>query len=426
MARDFPAEVEVVIVGAGPAGSTLAYYLAQCGVDAITLEKAEFGRDKVCGDGLTPNAVAELLLMGVDTSRWHRNYGLRTFGGGRTIEIPWPELTSMPSYGMAVPRTVFDKTLVEHAQAHGARIEARVDVVEPIVHEKSGRAIGVRYRDLREGRDAPICEMKARVVVDAGGVAARMATKMGREKIMSRPMGVAVRTYFESPRTDDPLMESHLELWDGEPGKSELQPGYGWVFPLGDGTVNVGLGSLTPTAHPSGVDHRGLFKAWTAHTPKEWQFDKEHQRGRLAGAAIPMAFNRKPHYASGLLLIGDAGGMVSAFNGEGIAYAMRSARIAAQVLITALARESYYATEKVLYSYPREMQLELGGYHTLGRGFAHLISKPEIMRVCVQHGLGHPTLMRFVMKLLSDCYDRRDGDWMDRLITALAAIAPKS
>ncbi|HLS72605.1 MAG TPA: geranylgeranyl reductase family protein [Actinomycetaceae bacterium] len=424
-------DADVIVVGAGPAGSATAYYLARTGLDVLLLEKSTFPRDKVCGDGLTPRAVAELIRMGVPTPEsegWIRNWGLRTYGAGHRIEIPWPELAEMPSYGLAKARMNLDETLARHAVTGGARLVEGAAVTGPVRHERSGRIQGVTVRavDAKGRRTGEERTYRARVVVDAGGVSARLATTMGIEKNDNRPMGVAIRTYFKTPRHDDPMMESHLELWDGEPGKSNLQPGYGWIFALGDGTANVGLGSLSSTAKPTKLDYKGLFAQWMRNAPPEWEFTPENQIGPLRSAALPMAFNRKPHYSQGLLLVGDSGGMVSPFNGEGIAYALQSGRIAADVISQALVRTTPYAMEKALVTYPKILADELGGYFTLGQGFARLIERPEIMRACVKYGLPRPVLMRFVMKLLSDGFDRRDGDWMDRLISVLSKAAPTS
>lgn len=415
-------QADAVVVGAGPAGSSTAHYLAMAGLRVLLLEKSAFPRDKVCGDGLTPRAVAELVRMGVDTSGWARNTGLRAVGGGRTIELPWPETASLPNFGLACPRAELDAALAAKAQESGAVLRENVTVVGPILHERSGRVIGVKAKSAER---EPLA-FKAPVVVDAGGVSARLATAVGREKAMNRPMGVAYRTYFRSGRSADSVMESHLELWKGKPGKSDLMPGYGWIFPLAGGIVNVGLGSLSSTAKATGLDYRGMFKAWMANAPSGWGFTEENQVGRLRGAALPMAFNRKPHYADGLLLVGDAGGMVSPFNGEGIAYALQAGRLAADAIAQAHSRPTITAKDRALAAYPAAMREELGGYYSLGRAFARLIERPRIMHMCVAHGLPRPTLMRLVMRLLSDCYDRRGGDWMDRLISALAKVAPKA
>jgi flavin-dependent dehydrogenase len=141
-------------------------------------------------------------------------------------------------------------------------------------------------------------------------------------------MGVAVRRYYESPRHDDDMLESWLEL---RADNGDLLPGYGWVFGVGDGTSNVGLGILNTTKAWQDTDYKKLLSAWTGGMPREWQFDEAHATGPVRGGALPMGFNRTPHYSRGVLLVGDAGGAVNPFNGEGIAYAMESGFLAAEV-----------------------------------------------------------------------------------------------
>ncbi len=422
-------DADVVVVGAGPAGAAAAYWLAQAGVDVLVLEKAQFPRDKVCGDGLTPRAVGELVAMGVPTrpeDGWLRNTGLRVYGGGHRLELPWPELRSYPDYGLARPRRDFDQVLANHAAAAGARVQYRTAVTGPVLDERTGRVVGVSARPVDDAgrRAGEEVTYRAPVVIAADGVSARMALALGIEKDVRRPMGVAVRTYIRTPMHDDPWMESHLELWDGPPGRSTLLPGYGWIFPLGDGTANVGLGSVSSRAEATKVDYKDLLRRWLPGLPPEWGFTPDAQVGPIRGAALPMAFNRKPLYSRGLLLVGDAGGMVSPFNGEGIAYAMQSGRRAAEVVVQALARTTPSGRDQVLAGYPRLMADELGGYYTLGRIFVKLIEQPAIMHICTRYGLPRPALMRLVMKLLADVYEPRGGQASDRLIAALARIAP--
>jgi flavin-dependent dehydrogenase len=237
-------------------------------------------------------------------------------------------------------------------------------------------------------------------------------------------MGVAIRTYFRSPRHDDDWLESWLELWDGEPQQSALLPGYGWIFGVGDGTSNVGLGVLNTSASFGKADYRAMLKTWMASTPEEWGYREENRVGPILGAALPMGFNRTPHYERGVLLLGDAGGMVNPFNGEGIAYAMESARLAADVVTQALSRPDDAARERALAAYPRVMKDALGGYYTLGRVFVQLIGQPQVMKLATRHGLPRPLLMRFTLKLLANLTDPRGGDAMDRLINGLTKIAP--
>lgn len=422
-------DADVIVVGAGPAGSSAAYWCAQAGLDVLVLEKAEFPRDKICGDGLTPRAVAELVRMGVplrERDGWIRNEGLRVFGGGHVVQLPWPELSSYPSFGLARPRLTLDQLLAEHARAAGAKLLERTAVTGPVLDERTGRVVGVTARpvDAQGRRSGAEVTYRARVVLAADGVSSRLATALGRQPRADRPLGVAVRTYFRSPRHDDAWMESHLELWDGAPGRSNLMPGYGWIFALGDGTVNVGLGSVSSTAAATKIDYKDLFGRWMANAPSEWAFTPENQLGPVRGAALPMGFNRGPLYDGGLMLLGDAGGMVSPFNGEGIAYGLQAGRVAAEAVAQGLARTSTAGRERAFASYQGRMKDDLGGYYTLGRGFVRLIENPRIMHLCTRYGLPRPLLMRFTLKLLSDCYDPHGGDLMDRVISGLAKMAP--
>src|SRR5690606_8227738 len=314
--------------------------------------------------------------------------------------------------------------LARHARAAGATIIEQMNVTGPVLHERTGRVVGVTARPVDENgrRAGDEVSYRAPVVIAADGVSARLALALGIEKNQHRPMGVAARTYFTTPRHDDDWMESHLELWDGERGRSNLLPGYGWIFGLGDGTANVGLGSVSSRAAATKIDYKELLRRWVANTPPEWGFTPENQVGPIRSAALPMGFNRKPHYTRGLMLVGDSGGMVNPFNGEGIAHGLLAGRRGAEVIAQALARSTASSRERTLLQYPKVMADELGGYYQLGRVFVRLIERPEIMHLCTKYGLPRPALMRLVMKLLSDTYDTRGGDLSDRLITALTKI----
>jgi menaquinone-9 beta-reductase len=434
-------DADVIVVGAGPSGSTAAYYLAQAGLTVLLIEKSRFPREKVCGDGLTPRAVKSLVAMGIDVSEeagWLRNKGLRVIGGGLRLELPWPELSSYPGYGLVRTRASLDEQLARRAQSAGAKLLEGTTVTGPLLDDdgqvagvvvqaepEGGEAWGQGAKSTADDEERKVASprsFRARVVVAADGNSSRLSVAVGLRKRDDRPLGVAVRTYYRSPRHDDDYLESWLDLWDGD----RLLPGYGWIFGMGDGTSNVGLGLLNTSAAFGNTDYRSLLKRWLRSMPEEWGYVEENRTEPVRGAALPMGFNRTPHYYRGLLLAGDAAGMVNPFNGEGIAYAMESGEILARVVAQALARPTRAETERALRGYPEALQDAYGRYYTLGRLFVELIGRPKLMRYATNAGMTKPALMRFALKLMANLSEPRGGDASDRLISAVTRLAPSS
>ncbi|MHA7270804.1 geranylgeranyl reductase family protein [Arthrobacter sp. HLT1-20] len=417
--------MKVLIVGAGPAGSTAAYHLATAGIDVTVLEKTRFPREKVCGDGLTPRAVREMQLMGLPhdpAEGWRRNKGLRLIAGGRQVEVPWPELSNFPDYGLIRTRLGFDESLAAHARAAGARI-LEGHSVSTALTDDAGTVVGARASLLDDSgkKTGETKDFFADLVLAADGNSTRTAVSLGHEKRDDRPMGVAYRTYFTSPRHDDDWMEGWLELPDKQ---GNPLPGYGWVFGVGDGTSNVGLGILNSSKAFGKLDYRQVLRDWTGAMPSEWGFTEENQVGPIRGAALPMGFNRTPHYSPGLMLLGDSGGMVSPFNGEGISYAMESARFAAEFIQRAAGTNSALAANHALSGYGDYVREQWGSHFTLGRVFAQLIGKPSIMKLALRTGMPIPVLMRFVVRMMANLTDAGERGFEDRVIHLLEKLVP--
>jgi geranylgeranyl reductase family protein len=416
-------EADAIVVGAGPAGSSAAYWLAGAGLDVLLLDKSSFPREKVCGDGLTPRGTRALVDIGIDVSQqagWLHNKGLRIIGAGMRLHLDWPELTDFPSYGLVRQRTDLDSLILQRAVKAGAVFREQTAATGPVL-DRAGRVTGVLAK---VGPDKEPARYRAPVVLACDGVSATLARQLGLHRRDKRPMGVAVRRYYTSPRADDDYLESWLELRDGPAGSSTQLPGYGWIFGMGDGTVNVGLGVLNSSVKYQRTDYRSLLTTWLNATPEEWGLREHNAVGPTRGAGLPMGFNRTPHYVPGMLLVGDSGGSVNPFNGEGIPYAMESGKFAAEAVVQALARPDGPHRERALAAYADRMVREWGAYYRLGGWFVKLIGNPTIMRVCTERGLPHVGLMRFVLKLLANLYDPRDGDVTDRILAVLTRLTP--
>ncbi|MEI7031765.1 geranylgeranyl reductase family protein [Streptomyces pratensis] len=416
-------DAQVIVVGAGPAGSSVACHLARAGVDVILLEKARFPREKVCGDGLTPRAVHQLIRMGVDVSApgWMRSRGMRWVAGERHVHIEWPALGRYPDFGLSRSRHDFDDILARHAVAAGARLHSGWKAGRPLT-DRAGRITGVTATSDSPDVPDPV-EFRAPLVVAADGASARLALSMGLERDPRRAVATAARRYYRSPERSQ---EEYLELWadlrlpDGGP----YLPGYGWIFPMGDGRVNVGLGAL-PHRRRGTVDLRATLDQWLARTPAEWGLREENAEGPVRSAALPLGFNRHPLYTRGLLLVGDSGGMVSPWNGEGIAQAMEAGEVAAETAALALAHPAGPRREQVLRGYPVEMNRRWGRYYRLGNTAADLIfSRSGFQPMLNRYVMGSPHLLNTLARLLTNLTDTPSRDAVDHLLNTVLRLVP--
>lgn len=409
-----PRDVDVLVVGAGPGGSSAAYYLASHGLEVLMVERSNFPREKVCGDGITPRGVRQLLEMGIDPlgPGFERIDGLRVYRGDQPIlEMPWPTLSEYPDYGVVRARSDFDESLALHAVAAGATLEQGTEAMEPIF--ENGWVVGAKLRRV-EGGEA--FDVRARLVIAADGASSRFGQAAGVRRDAGRPIGIAARRYYRTRRDVGPWMESWLELVsDGK-----MLPGYGWIFPVSDGVINVGAGLQNTFRGFKDVSARGVFQHFINMLPQEWEINEENAMGHVLSGPIPMGMNRRPPAVPGLLLIGDAAGVVNPFNGEGIAYAMESGQLAADLAFQAVS-EGNPALAQV---YPSALQERYGSYFTAGRFFVRAIGNPEVMRLATKYGLPREGLMKFLLRVMSGLSDGRDGDAQDKVIHAIKRMVP--
>jgi geranylgeranyl reductase family protein len=410
-------ETDVLVVGAGPGGSAAAYHLARHGLDVTVLERSSFPREKVCGDGLTPRSVRALLRMGIDTTDpgFARVVGLRVYSRRTMIELPWPKLRDFPDYGLVRTRADLDALLAGRARAAGARVLERTEAVSPILEDGWVRGVLARPADERGAEPFPV---RARMVLAADGAPSKLAAQAGVVRDETRPLGIAARRYYRIPRDPGPWFESWLDLREGE----VILPGYGWLFPLPDGTVNLGAGLLNTFRGFREVSAQRLFAAFASMLPPEWGVGEETAIGPVRSGPLPMGGSRRPAAVPGMLVIGDAAGLVNPFNGEGIAYAMESAEVAAELAHEALVR----GRPAIAQRYPSVLRERYGPYFWYGTRFARAIGRPAVMRAATRYLLPNEPVMRFAMRVLANLTDGRRGDAQDRLIAAMERLAPAS
>jgi menaquinone-9 beta-reductase len=384
---------DVLVVGGGPAGSAAAYWLARAGHDVCVLEKKTFPRDKTCGDGLTPRAVRQLRDMGLEPAiagAHHRHDGLRAIAHGITLELPWPEHPVFPSYGYVVRRRDLDGLVADGAASAGATIRTATEAVAPLIQD--GLVTGASVKDAASGASG---EISARYIVIADGSLSRFGRALGTGRNKAYPQGMAIRGYFESPLSTDPWIESALDVHDRDGGSL---PGYGWVFPLGDGTVNVGIGLLSTYKGYRDVNTSHLMREWAATAPEHWELDPEAMLAPATGGRLPMAGSVDPKVGPNWVVIGDAAGSINPFNGEGIDYAYETAHTAAGLLDECLSSGSAMPLQR----YPSILDADYGLYFKVARAFAKVIGQPALMRELTRVGMQSRTLMEWVLRIMAN------------------------
>jgi geranylgeranyl reductase family protein len=414
-----PNSSRVLVIGAGPGGAAMGYWLARHGHDVTLVEKKHFPRDKTCGDGLTPRAVKQLEDMGLGDglSKHHRYDGLRATAHGRQLELQWPSHPIYPRHGYVVRRRDLDMMVAHNARDAGATLLEGHEAVQPIVERGCVRGAVVRDLD----RDVTT-EMRADYVVIADGANSRFGRSLGTSRTKEWPYGTAIRTYWQSPRHNDPWIESALDVKDRN---GDSMPGYGWIFPVGDGTINVGVGLLSTFKNFRQVNTSHLLDSYAHMIAESWGINPSSPECRATSGKIPMGGSVFPKQGATHLVIGDAAGSVNPFNGEGIDYAYETARIGADVLHEAIMTND--AT--VLTRYPTLLDAEYGQYFKVARLFARVIGRPALMRELSRVGIRSHTLMEWVLRIMANLLrpdERGPAEVAYKMAAAIVRLAPNA
>jgi menaquinone-9 beta-reductase len=415
-AVDQPRSCDVLVIGGGPSGSAAAYWLASAGHDVVLVERKHYPREKTCGDGLTPRSVRQLEDMGLGdelAGAGHRYEGLRSHGFGRTLELRWPTHPDLPGYGYVITRKDLDALVAQRAAKAGATVWEGAEALAPIVEGGLVRGATINRKD---DPDASPVEVRARYLIVADGANSRFGRGLGTIRNRAYPLGMAIRGYWTSPLHDEPWIDSWLDIRDKE---GNVLPGYGWVFPVGDGRVNVGIGLLSTFNQWKAVNTTHLLESFVEYVPAEWGLRPETRCGPATGGRLPMGLSVGPHVGPTYLVVGDAGGTINPFNGEGIAYAYETGRLAADAVHLAIASGDGLA----LKSYEQRLEEQYALYYKVARAFVRLIGHPRSMRLLVTTGMHSRTLMEWVLRIMSNQLRPDELGPAEVAYRAVAAIA---
>ena len=405
---------DVLVVGGGPGGAATAYWLARSGLSVVVAEKKSYPRDKTCGDGLTPRAVKQLTDMGFefDVPELHKIVGLRAYAGDLKLELPWPQHTVYPNWGAVMRRADLDQQVAMLAEKQGAVIRQRTEAVPVMVN---GHMEAVKL-ELKDGAGVvDVEEVRPKVVVVADGSLSRFGRALGTARRKDYPYGLAIRGYFASPNSTDGFLESQLNIRDSE---GRTLAGYGWIFPLGDGAINVGVGVLSSFKGWKEVNTSHVLDAYVNGLPAHWQVSPEDKLTDPIGGKLPMAFSMGPKVGPNWLAVGDAAGAVNPFNGEGIDYAYETGRMAAPIIAEAIATGDL----GLLRRYPQQLEDEYGAYHRVARAFAIAIGNPRLMQSLTRIGLRSRPLMEWVLKVMANLMEPDEIGMQERVYRAIENV----
>ena len=369
---------DIAVIGGGPAGAAAAIRAARRGASVVVVEKGAYGRDKICGDGLTPRAVAALNELEISLDGAHQIDGLRMIAGKQVRELPWPSGGRFPNHGAVWPRRRLDAALIDAATAAG---DVRFETAgEPVIDDR-GRVIGV---------STPTGTIRADLVIAATGAPGSVARALGAVRVADEPYGLAIRAYVESPRHADRHLEACLTIRDAH---GTQVPGYGWMFPCGDGTVNIGVGALSTMKGFKKLNLNHLLDSYRSLVQDEWQIGPNLERARAW--RLPMSAVKR--HGPGWVAIGDAAGLINPMNGEGIDYGLESGMLAADLF---LADPATAPTR-----YDQQVGERFDGFLRTGRRFAFVIGHPLLLRSGLRVAVGTQKIADITLQVMGNLVD---------------------
>ena len=394
-------DFDIIVIGGGPAGAATAIQAARGGASVAIFEKAPIGRDKVCGDGLTPRAIGALQELDIDLGGIHKITGLRMIAGKTRRELQWPSGGSFPPYGAVWTRKELDSHLLETASQSGAKIFYESEVLPEFADNK---VIGVSSGSEKWGAD---------LVVAASGAPGKVARMLGTERKKDEPYGIAIRTYVESPRHLDEYLEASLAMRDAH---GTPIPGYGWMFPTGNGTVNLGVGALSTMKGFRKLNLNTLCDIYRDSIADEWEVGPYLEKPRAW--RLPMTSQKR--HGAGWVAVGDAAGLINPMNGEGIDYSLESGMLISDLFL----KDPETATVR----YNDIIGERFDGFLRTGRRFSYLIGHPLILRSGLRVAVANEFMANMTLQVMGNLVDNSTPGAAGRVLRfadkALSAADP--
>lgn len=387
---------DVAVVGAGPGGSAAAHYLAKGGLDVLLLDKFSFPRDKTCGDALTPRALRVLDEIGILDELLRIGYRLNRVEliapKGHSVVAPMPKKDARTDYVLIVPRLILDNIILQRSVTSGAHFESPVRVND-IERDVKGVIVKGEYR----GRAV---SYKARMVIVATGANIKLLLQMG---LLKKPplMMLCARTYFEGMRSMSDRVQCHF---DGVP-----LPGYGWVFPLSDSSANIGAGFFRSglTARWMPTTARQAFDTFIQTPLLQNMLSGAQRAGPIKGYPLRVDFASAPTFSDGVMLVGEAAGLVNPVTGEGIDYALESAKIAAEHLLSMFAAGDL--SGKHLKAYDQLLRQRYQDLFVLCNRLRFVYLNPLILNRVVTSAARDQYLMKLFMNIVLENQNVYEG-----------------
>jgi len=384
---------DVIIVGAGPAGTCAALYGHRQGLKTLLLDKSQFPRDKTCGDALSGKSVKVLddlgLISGVDNLNGSIIKRI-IFGNPRHSECELLLDKSLNKkhikHGYVIPRIAFDNFMLEEAK----KVSKYEDgfTVNDLIFDNNNIVVGVKGRT-KNGEEK---EFRGNLVFGADGPSSIVSKKAGLYDMNMEHTAVGIRCYYENVKDLTDQIELHYV--------KEMNPGYFWIFPAGQNRANIGVGLLKSIVKKEERKLSDIMLDVIDSENFRHRFKDAVPMEKPKGWNLPFGSIKRENHGDGFLLLGDAAGLVDPFTGEGIGNALVSGRIAAEV--AAKAKENNNFTKEYLKYYDQELWGYLGNELSTSSKLLKLAHSKFLLNFVIDRAARNEKVRNLISGMLAD------------------------